>query len=54
LLEAIDEYDPAGKGFIRKQDYGDFLFKVITKGSVQEGVEVTQVEALKLATKEFS
>lgn len=54
ILDTIDEYDKDGKGSIKKEDYGDFLFKVITKGSVQENIQVTQLEVLKEATRGFS
>lgn len=54
LLDLIDEYDYNGQGAIRKDQYGEFLYKVITKGSEQEKVVVTQLSALRGAVDTFA
>lgn len=54
LLELIDQYDYNGQGAIKKEEYGDFLYKVITQGSEQENVRITEFVALRSAVDKFA
>lgn len=54
LLDLISEYDHNGLGAIKKEQYGEFLFKVITQGSEQEKVPITEITALREAVDAFA